>query len=190
MIDTNSICRHEDIAAYLDGELAGDELAKVEAHLKSCAPCARELRTQRELLCTLDAAFGGSPDIDLPHDFTRVVATHAESEIAPMHTRAERWRALRICLVLAISSSALLGATARTLIFEPVRSFLHLAQSVLDLASRTGYDAAIGATVIGRVAGQAVISAPYRLGLLLLFAFIVSISLLPLLIARYHRADI
>ena len=33
---TNNGCDREDIAAYLDGELAGAELTSFETHLKSC----------------------------------------------------------------------------------------------------------------------------------------------------------
>ena len=44
---TNNGCDREDIAAYLDGELAGAELTSFETHLKSCVACAADLRTQR-----------------------------------------------------------------------------------------------------------------------------------------------
>jgi hypothetical protein len=44
--------------------------------------------------------------------------------------------------------------------------------------------------VIIRVLGRAVAFGPYGLGLVVLLAFIFSISLLSFLIARYHRAQI
>ena len=187
---TDNGCEREDIAAYLDGELAGDELTSFETHLKSCAACAVELRTQRQLLCTLDVAFNESRAFELPRDFTRVIAAHAEANISGMHKQSERRRAMKICVVLALLSFALLGAAARALVFEPVRSFLRVAESFLDLAWRTIYDAGTGLAVIVRVLGHAIVSAPHGLGLLLLLAFIISITLLPLLIARYHRAQI
>ena len=186
----NNGCEREDIAGYLDGELAGEELTKFETHLKSCVACAAELRTQRRLLCTLNVAFNESREFELPRDFTRVVAAHAESNLSGMRKRSERWRAMKICVVLAVFSFAFLGAAARTLVFEPARSFLRVAESFLDLAWRTVYDAGTGLAVIVRVLGHAIVSAPYGLGLLFLLAFIISISLLPLLIARYHRAQI
>src|SRR5437016_1391948 len=77
-------CEREDIAAYLDGELAGEELTSFETHLKSCVTCATDLRTQRQLLCTLDVAFSESRGFELPRDFTRVVAAHAESNLSGM----------------------------------------------------------------------------------------------------------
>ena len=187
---TNNGCDREDIAAYLDGELAGEELTSFETHLKSCVACAADLRTQRQLLCTLDVAFNESRGFELPRDFTRVVAVHAESNLSGMRKQSERWRAMKICVVLALLSSAFLGAAARTLVFEPARSFLRVAESFLDLAWRTVYDAGTGLAVIVRVLGHAIVSAPHGLGLLFLLVFIISISLLPLLIARYHRAQI
>src|SRR5437660_4946950 len=190
MTTDDNTCQREDIAAYLDGELAGEELTSFETHLKSCVACTADLRTQRQLLCTLDVAFNESRRFELPRDFTRVVAAHAESNLCGMHKQSERRRAMKMCVVLALLSFALLGAAARALIFEPARSFLRVAESFLDLAWRTIYDAGTGLAVIVRVLGHAIVSAPHGLGLLLLLAFIISISLLPLLIARYHRAQI
>ena len=107
-----------------------------------------------------------------------------------MGKQNERRRAVKICVVLALLSFALLGAAARALVFEPARSFLRVAESFLDLAWRTIYDAGTGLAVIIRVLGHAIVSAPHGLGLLFLLVFIISISLLPLLLARYHRAQI
>src|SRR5207237_9103894 len=101
---TNNGCDREDIAAYLDGELAGEELTSFETHLKSCAACAVDLRTQRQLLCTLDVAFNESREFELPHDFTRVVAAHAEGSLSGMNKWSERRRAMKICVVLALLS--------------------------------------------------------------------------------------
>jgi len=38
----------EDISAYLDGELSGIDAARIEAHLKRCSDCARELELLKE----------------------------------------------------------------------------------------------------------------------------------------------
>jgi|ERR1051326_1552305 predicted anti-sigma-YlaC factor YlaD len=190
MVTNHNICHQHDIAAYLDGELNGEELASFETHLKSCISCAEELRNQRQLLCTLDAAFHAPGKFELPSDFTRVVAAHAESDLTGVHTRTERRRAAKICIVLALLSSAFLGTGARTLVFEPVRSFLHVAESLLDFTLRTIYDAGTGLAVIIRVIGHGAVSAPHGLGVLLVLAFLISVLLLPLLITRYHRAEI
>ena len=97
----NNGCPREDVAAYLDGEMSGSAVENFEEHLKVCADCAAELRAQRQLLCTLDVAFGESRSFKLPSDFTRVVAAHAESDLSGMRKKGERRRALQLCAVLA-----------------------------------------------------------------------------------------
>jgi len=189
-LTNNNGCPREDVAAYLDGEMNGNALENFEEHLKVCTDCAAELRTQRQLLCTLDVAFNGSRAFELPHDFTRVVAAHAESDLSGMRKKSERQRALKLCAVLALVSFALLGAAARALILDPIRSFVRVAESLLDLVGRTVYDAGTGVAVIVRVVSRSIVFAPHGLGLLLLLTFVIALSLLPLLIVRYHRAQI
>src|SRR5258706_16419978 len=183
-------CQLEDVADYVDGELAGVSLETFEAHLKICPACDAELRAQRHLLCTLDLAFNESRLFELPHYFTRVVAAHAENDLSGMHKGSERRRAVQLCAILALLSFAFLGAAARTLVFDPVRSFLRVTGSLLSLLWQTVYDAGTGTAVIVRVVGRAIVFGPHGLGLVLTLTFIISISLLSLLIARYHRAQI
>lgn len=183
-------CQLEEVAAYLDGELDGVALKTFEGHLTGCPDCLTELRVQRQLLCTLDFAFGESRSFELPHDFTRVVAAHAESDLSGMRRKSERRRAVQLCAVLALVSFALLGAATRTLVFDPVRSFVRIAGSLLGLLWRAVYDAGTGTVVIIRVVGRAALFDSHGLALFLAITFIVSISLLPLLIAKYHRAKI
>jgi anti-sigma factor RsiW len=183
-------CQLEDVAAYLDGELDGAALETFEAHLKSCADCAAQLRVQRQLLCTLDFAFNESHPFELPRNFTRVVAAHAENDLSGMRKWSERRRALQLCAVLALISFALLGAASRTLVFDPVRSFFRVTGSLLNLVWQAIYDAGTGVAVIVRVVGRAVVLGPRGWWLFVALAFIISLSLLPLLIAKYHRAQI
>lgn len=183
-------CRSEDVAAYLDGELDGAASDGFEAHLKTCAPCATELRMQRQLLCTLDFAFN-EPAFELPRNFSRVVAAHAESDLSGMRKKGERRRALQLCALLALLAFALLGAASRALVFQPARSFLRIAGSLLDLVGRALYDGGTGATVILRVVGRALILAPYGLGVILIvLPFLIALALLPRLIVNYHRAQV
>src|SRR6266550_1924730 len=95
-------CQLEDVAAYLDGELDGHALETFEAHLRTCVECATELKAQRQLLCTLDFAFNESRSFKLPHNFTRVVAAHAENHLSVMRRKGERRRALQLCAILAL----------------------------------------------------------------------------------------
>jgi predicted anti-sigma-YlaC factor YlaD len=183
-------CELEDVAAYLDGELSTEKAAEFEAHLEACRDCAAELRTQRQLLCTLEVAFNDSRSFELPADFTRVVTAHAESDLSVMQRKGERRRAFQVCAVLALVSFALLGAATRVLVLEPAQSFLRLAQVFFNLVWRMIYDAGTGLAVILRVLSRAVAFGPYGLGLIVLLAFLSSIFLLSFLIAGYHRAQI
>lgn len=183
-------CPREDVAAYLDGELSGAALDHFEAHVAQCADCASELRSQRQLLCTLEAAFSSSSRITLPDNFTRVVAAHAESDLRGLREKPERRRALQLCVVLAVSSFALLGATAGALVLQPARSSLQIFARLLSLGWQTASDASEGVAIIGRMIGRATLASPYGFGALIALIFIVAISLLPRLIASYHRTQI
>jgi anti-sigma factor RsiW len=183
-------CQLEDVAAYLDGELSDTAQETFEEHLKSCADCTVELRVQRQLLCTLDFAFNESQRFELPRDFTRVVAAQAENDLRGMRKWSERRRALQLCAILALFSFALLGAASRTLVFDPARSFLRVTGSLISLVWQAIYDAGTGVAVIVRVIGRAIVLGSHGLWLLVAVAFIISVFLLPLLIAKYHRAQI
>jgi anti-sigma factor RsiW len=183
-------CQLEDVAAYLDGELDGVALETFETHLKSCLDCAAELRNQRQLLCTLDFAFGESRTFELPHNFSRVVAAHAGSDLRGIRGKSERRRAVQLCAVLALVSFALLGAASRTLVFDPVRSFFRAVGTLAGLLWQTVYDAGTGIAVIVRVVGRAAVSGPRGWWWFAALVLIIALSLLPLLIAKYHRAQI
>lgn len=182
-------CRTEDVAAYLDGELDTTASESFEAHLKTCARCPTELRAQRQLLCTLDLAFS-ERSFELPRNFSRIVAAHAESDLSGMRKKSERRRAVQLCAMLALLAFALLGAASRALVFQPARSFLRIAGSLFDLAGRALYDAGTGVAVIVRVVGRALFLAPHGLGLVLLLPFLAALALLPLLIVHYHRTQV
>lgn len=192
MIETNHemVCQLEDVAAYVDGELTGAALKDFEAHLRSCGACANELRTQRQLLCTLDVAFNDSRSFELPREFSRVVTARAESDLSGVRRKRERRRALKLCAALALTSFALMGAAAQGLVIDPLRSVFRVVNILLDFAGRAALDLAQTFAVFIRVFTRAVLSAPYGIGVLFLIALLFSILLLPFLIARYHRAQI
>jgi hypothetical protein len=183
-------CQIEDIVAYLDGELDVQAVESFEAHLKACSGCAAELRIQRQLLCTLDSAFGNSSRFVLPLDFTRIVTAHAQSDVGGVRRKSEGRRALQVCVILALIAFALLGAASGAMIFEPVRGFARVAGNLLDLFWRMAYDAGSGLVVIVRVVGRAMIFDSHGLGLLAILPFAIVVILLSRLIARYHRAQV
>src|SRR5437762_4862038 len=132
-VNSEVMCQVEDVAAYLDGELNEPAVTRFEDHLKSCRDCATELRMQRQLLCTLDVAFNNSRTFALPQDFARIVTTRAESDLSGMRRKPERRRAVTLCAALALVSFALMGAAARAIVFDPVRSFFRATASLFQL---------------------------------------------------------
>jgi anti-sigma factor RsiW len=189
MNDFSEKCQLEDVAAYLDGELSEAGVTRFEEHLRSCLDCATELRAQRQLLCTLDVAFNGNRSFQLPHDFTRIVTARAESDLSGMRNKHERRRALKLCAVLALVSFALLGAAARTVVLDPLSALLRVSRTVLQLAWQAASEAVMSATVLVRVIVRAVLLDQNGLGLLMLVAFLIAISVLPFLLVKYHRAQ-
>ena len=185
-----NICPREDIAAYLDGELSGAALEHFEIHVAECSDCASELRSQRQLLCTLEAAFSNSSRINLPDNFTRVVATHAEHNLRGLREKSERRRALQLCALLAVTAFALLGAATGALVLQPARNSFRIVVRVFEVLSQAVLEAAEGVAIIGRMIGRAVVASPDGFGAVIALVFIGSIFLLPRLIASYHRTQI
>jgi hypothetical protein len=178
-------CQIEQIASYLDDELDEAALKQFETHIKECDHCSAELIEQRRLLGTLTSALNHDSALSLPRDFARVVAAHAESDMSGVREGHEHRRALRLCLVLAVASLALLGVAAWTYVGNFARTVGRPISVVLDLGWTTIYDAVTGLIVISRVISQGVMP-PYLIGLgFLLLAL--AVLLLSRLIVSYHR---
>ena len=182
-------CPREEIAAYLDGELDGNAQNSFEAHAAKCADCAAELRSQRQLLCTLEAAFGTARHIRLPDNFTRVVAAHAENDMHGLRHKVERRRALQLCAALLLAAFMLLGAASNNLIFQPARAFIRITAGALDVLLRTVADGAEGVTIIARMIARTSVTGARGFGIPVALVFLIAISLLPRLIANYHRTE-
>jgi anti-sigma factor RsiW len=190
MNEAQNKCQLEEVAAYLDGELDGSALDCFEQHVTQCLVCAAELRTQRQLLCTLDVAFNNSRGFDLPSDFARVVTARAENDLTGVRNRHERKRAVQLCVVLALLSFGLLGAATRAVVFDPLRSSLRTIRVLSDLLWQALSDAFSALAVLARVGGRALLDAQPGSRLLLAFAFLLSVFCLSFLIVRYRRAQI
>ena len=183
----NTSCPRDEIAAYLDRELDGDALSDFEAHIKQCTDCDSELRSQRQLLCTLEAAFGTARHIKLPDNFTRVVAAHAENDMRGLRHKVERRRALQLCAVLLLAAFTLLGAASNNFMFQPARAFFRITTSAVDVLLRTVADGAEGVAIIARMIARISMTGPHLFAILI--ALLIAISLLPRLIATYHRTE-
>jgi hypothetical protein len=187
-------CQSEEIAAYLDGELNASAAALFERHLKECARCAAELQEQQRLLWTLDFALGGreAERLELPVNFSRVVAAHAQSDPSNLRSvRAERRRALRLCLALGVASFALLGGAAVSeSVLKPLSLLIRHAGIVLSFFGRALYNFGAGLAVIARAVGGHTIFESNRLAALAFLLLAVAVVLLPRLIGNYHRTHI
>src|SRR5436190_7649497 len=179
-------CQLEDVAAYLDGELTAVALDRFEQHVQECVACEKELRAQRQLLCTLDVAFNDTRTFDLPQNFARVVTASAENDLSMIRHRRERRRALQLCLLLGLISFGLLGAATRTIVFDPLRSGFRTTRVLFDLLFQALSDAGSTASVLVRMVGRAQSASL----LLLTLGFVGSLFVLSLLIVRYRRAQI
>ncbi len=86
-------CPHEELAAYIDGELTPREEIELDLHLTACRSCAAELNEQKRLLCALDFALEGEREFKLPENFARVVAANAECRVSGLRSPKERLNA-------------------------------------------------------------------------------------------------
>ena len=68
-------------------------------------------------------------------------------------------------------------------------STFRISRTLLQLAWQAASEAVMSATVLGRVIVRAVLLDQNGLGLLMLVAFLIAISVLPFLLVKYHRAQ-
>lgn len=187
----NSVCKSEEIAAYLDGELDDAARAEFEQHAGQCPSCAEQLREQRGLLCTLDFALGGESALPMPPaNFARVVAAHAQSDMSGVRAPSEHKRALWLCMMLAALSALLIGAAALSeSVVTPLRAITKPLAMMIGFFWHTIYNAGAGVVVISRVSGHLIFESR-PLGIIGCLLLIAALALLPRLIINYHRARI
>ena len=183
---SNKLCDQKLIPAYIDGELDDALQSLFEAHIECCAECRDELRVHQQFICALDSVFINDTEVSIPADFSRIVAARAVSDMSGVRTAAENRKALLICLILAITGFALIGATTRQMSLSLLRSVVAKVVAVVEFAWATVYDSVASVAVISRVISRKFIIETGNLGLVfVLFAF--SVLLLSRLIANYHR---
>jgi anti-sigma factor RsiW len=192
MAQSNSVCRSEDVVAYLDGELDAVSHARLEQHFEDCSRCSADLRAQRLLLNELNSALMDEPMIEMPKNFVEVVAARAQSDMKGMvRDPSERRRALRLCAALAVISFALLGGAALSeSVFSPLRAFWKAGVALFGFLGHALYDAGAGVAVISRGFGSRLFFESRGLGLLVLLFLVLALFTLARLITRYHRTRI
>ena len=186
-IATTEVCPREEIAAYIDGEIAPRRELELELHFAVCSVCAEELNLQKKLLCALDSALLSEREVELPKDFTKVIVTKAESNVSGLRRPQERFKALFICAALFLM--VILGLGSET------ESVLHTFGKFGDQILAVGgfvfhliYDFAIGTTIILRsLSHQVVFNSVVSVAFLVIF-FVISMFALSRLIVRYNRS--
>src|SRR5918996_1251951 len=96
------ICDATLITAYVDGELDSDARLSLEEHLEGCRNCQEELQAHRIFICELDSVLTQPAVVDVPHDFSRMVAARAASDMSGLRSASENKKALVFCLILAV----------------------------------------------------------------------------------------
>ena len=180
------LCERNLIAAYVDGELDQSVAQIFEEHVESCDSCRAELRAHRLFVCELDAVMTGNDEVPVPADFSRMVAARASTDMRGVRTRHERRKALSFCIILALAAFALLGATARDVVFTVTGKFVTTFFGVAGVVATVIYDAVAGLAVIFRVLSRKFIIESGSLGPLLVLLAL-AILVLSRLISNYHR---
>lgn len=191
--ETLAACAHADsAAAYLDGELDQRAADLFEAHARACSHCSAAVGEQRRLLCMLDTAFrpgARAREVDVPHDFARVVTARARTDMCGVRTPSERAFSVKLSLGLAAVTSVLLAASAGDSVLATAAQLARGAAGAASMILHALVDAGEGASVIlGALGGRLVAGhgAPAALYWLLLAG---ALLLLLRLIRGYHRAS-
>lgn len=191
METSNQNCQAESVAiqvaAYLDGQLERPALTQFEAHLETCRHCRAELNVQRQFLCELESALSPFEELPIPENFARIVSTRAESDMRGVRRTGERRRALLVCVALAATAFALLGAAAGNTILISVRLLLKNVLGVLGLLWTALHDAFVGLSIVSRVMARMFLPQSHITSLAALILLAIAVVSLSHLIVSYHR---
>lgn len=186
----NNSCQSDLISAFVDDELESVDRLAFEEHVRGCEDCAIELRAHRTFMCELDTALANRFDLEVPPNFAKVVAVHAENDMRGVRDRSEHRRALRYCIILGLIAFALLGVASSRAVLASVQSFFKAIFGIISLFGRTIYDAMAGFSVLARVFRRGLIGNAGLSDLVVVLIFAFAVGLLTLLISRYHRTRV
>lgn len=187
MTATAYTCDLEKIAAFIEGDLEPGERSLLEQHISECGSCGTELKSQKAFMCELESVLANTSDLSVPANFAKVVAVRAESDMRGVRNAAEHKKALRLCVILALATFALLGAASSRAVLGNAQSVVNKVFAVLGLFGRAAYDALSGFSVVLRVLSGGLIEDSRFAGWTALLLVAIAIALLTLLISRYHR---
>jgi anti-sigma factor RsiW len=145
----HTACPKAELAAYVDGEIDAPLQLKIELHAEQCADCAEELELYKKIAGGLEATLPTENEIDVPADFAKRVAVHAQSAVVGAGDTSERTNALLI-------ASTLLFVTVLTMAADASQSF-NGASAIAERAFAVGsfiahlvYSGLLGITVVLR----------------------------------------
>jgi hypothetical protein len=130
----------EDLAAFLDGKLSGDERARVVAHLADCPRCYEVFaETARFQLYEEEEEDADPPEIvDVPQELVAAVAAEARNTVVPFRrTQVFRWVS-SIAAVLAVSLAAI-PPYRQYYTMPEMRSAQLVNQAVAEKATQDGF---------------------------------------------------
>lgn len=142
-----SECPRMEIAAYIDGELAGHEELALEMHLAVCGLCAGELNLQKQFLSALNSTLENEKELELPKNFTRVIVTSAESRVSGLRRSGERFNAVFICAALILFVLFALGSDAEN-VFAGIARVIDQGIAVAGLVGHLLFNFTMGTAVI------------------------------------------
>ncbi len=190
MTSEHNICESDQIAAFVDNELEPARRLEFEQHVRVCDSCAGELHAHRTFMRELDTALASRFDLEVPPNFAKVVAVHAENDMRGVRDRAEHRKALRYCIVLGLVAFALLGVASSRAVIASIQTFFKAILGIISLFGKTIYDALSGFSVLARVFRRGLVGDAGLSGLVALLLLVFAIGLLTLLISRYHRTRV
>jgi predicted anti-sigma-YlaC factor YlaD len=179
--------RGEEIGAYLDGELSPEAQHVFESHLSECLVCAAELRNQQGLLRTLDLALTARPAMELPDNFSRLVAVRAESDLGGVRSCRGNGRALRFTAALSVGALFLLAAGRGDVGPAGLKNLALVLFDLLDIFSRLLFDLVLGLVIVLRALGRWLVQTPSPLGSLSVRFCVGTLFMWVRQVRRFHR---
>lgn len=182
---TEDSCPSPDISAYIDGELSPDHELQLELHMSGCRVCSDDLNLQKSFLNALESSLEEN-EIELPHDFTKTVVTHAESRVTGLRHPSERRRAAVVFIVLMVLACVALGSNAGSVLIAAT-SVAEKAVAVIGSVGHFCYDVALGSVIVFRSLVAGFIFDSGLTAAIFLLVFVMSLLLSSRLLVRFHR---
>lgn len=184
----NSYCPHEEIVAYIDGELSLREELDLDLHLSNCKICTDELNSQKKVSTILEILLEDkAEDIKLPENFTKIITARAESNVSGLRHPKERLSAVFISAVLILPVVIGLGTKFETLRFA-AQKFTHQFLTVVGFIWHTLLDTALVFAVILRSLIQHFVYSSALTLFLILTVFAMTALILSKMILRFERS--